>query len=300
MGHHHHHHTHHSHASDGERGLGAAFVLNLGFTVIELIGGLLTNSIAILSDAVHDLGDSLSLGFAWWMSRKAKQQRDWRYSYGYQRFSLLGALLTSVVLLVGSTLVLAAAIPRLIDPVLPYAPGMLALALLGVAVNGAAVLRLRGNSSLNARTVGLHLMEDTLGWAAVLVVSLVLLVANIPILDPILSIAITLWILRGVFKNLRRVAHVFLQGVPEEIPLHKIEEHIRRLPGVCGVHHAHVWSLDGEHNVLSAHVLVAAQTSREEVRALKKRIRRLRRRFPIHHMTIEVEWGPGDCSLKEA
>ena len=147
-----------------------AFFLNLGFTILEIAGGFWTNSVAILSDAVHDLGDSLSLGAAWYLDRVAQRGRDRRFSYGYLRFSLLGAWTNTTILLVGSVLVMSAAIPRLFQPEAANAPGMIGFALLGVVVNGAAALRLRGRQSLNASVAAWHLVEDVLGWLAILVV----------------------------------------------------------------------------------------------------------------------------------
>ena len=188
MGHHHHHHSH----SSGN--IKTAFFLNFGFTILEIIGGILTNSIAILSDALHDLGDSISLGIAWYLDNFSKKDSTSRYSYGYRRFSLLGALINSLVLIGGSLFILSEAIPRILNPEEAHAPGMIAFAILGVIVNGAAVLKLKDDKSMNAKVVAWHLMEDVLGWVAVLIVGITLLFVNLPVLDPILSILITLYV----------------------------------------------------------------------------------------------------------
>lgn len=274
-----------------------AFFLNLLFTLIEIAGGFWTNSVAILSDAVHDLGDSLSLGMAWWLDRYAQKGSDDRFSYGYRRFSLLGALLNTVVLLASSFFVLSKAIPRLFDPQHSNAGGMAVLAVAGIVVNGAAVLRLRGSRSLNVRVVAWHLLEDVLGWVAVLVVAIVLLFSDIHILDPILSLLITIYVLYNVLKNLRETLRLFLQGVPAEIDLGAVEQALIALDPVQAVHHAHVWSLDGEHHVLTAHVVVEEHMKRETIACLRRDMRQALQEYELTHITIEIEYGEDDCAL---
>ncbi len=209
MGDHHHHH-HPPVSSD----LKVAFALNLAFTVIEIGGGIWTNSIAILSDALHDAGDCFSLGLAWYLQGLAERQSDARFTYGYRRFSTLGALVTSVVLMAGLGFVGWQALHRLRSPEEVLAPGMIALAVIGIVFNGYAAWKLRGSGSLNARMASWHLIEDTLGWVAVLAGSIVIAVWHLPIIDPILSLAISAFVLWNVFRNLRPVALVFLQSAP--------------------------------------------------------------------------------------
>jgi len=196
-----------------------AFFANFFFTILEIVGGLLTNSVAILSDALHDLGDTVSLGLAWYFERVAKKKADQRFSFGYARFSLLGALVNSFVLLGGSVFILSKAIPRLLQPQEVHETGMLFLSVIGIAVNGVAVLRLKKGQSLNEKVVSWHLLEDVLGWIAVFVVSLLLLFFDLPILDPLLSIGITLFVLYNVVKNLKEVLRIFLKGVPSHLSI---------------------------------------------------------------------------------
>ena len=191
--------------------IGWAFFLNLGFTIIEFIGGWLTNSTAIMADAVHDLGDSLSIGLAWILSKIADKQANETYSYGYQRFSLLGALVNGAVLIGGSVWVLSEAIPRLSKPEMPHTEGMILLALFGVAVNGFAAYKLSHGKSLNERILNWHLLEDVLGWVAVLLIALVLTFIELPILDPLLSIGFTLFILFNVAKSVIDTIKVFFR-----------------------------------------------------------------------------------------
>lgn len=186
-----HHEIHDHRAHQSGKNIKVAFFLNLAFTILEIFGGLWTNSMAILSDALHDLGDSISLGAAWYLEKYSEKAPDSTFSYGYGRFSLLGALISSIVLVIGAVIILSQVIPRLIDPQEVHPQGMLGLAVLGIIVNGIAAIRLRKGSTLNEKVASWHLLEDVLGWVAVLIVSIVLLIKDIPILDPILSLVIT-------------------------------------------------------------------------------------------------------------
>ena len=199
----------HQHGSSGN--LKVAFLLNLAFTIIEIIGGLWTNSIAILTDAVHDLGDTLSLGSAWYFDRISKRGRSDHNTYGYRRYSLLGGLITAAVLVGGLSVGLWQAFGRLFSPQPVNAQGMIILAVIGVAFNGVAVLRVRKGSSLTERVVSWHLLEDTLGWCAVLIGAGVMAIWDLPIIDPLLSIGISLFVLWNVMRTLRKFLGIFLQ-----------------------------------------------------------------------------------------
>jgi cobalt-zinc-cadmium efflux system protein len=287
-----------SHPHEAIPRLRTAFFLNLAFTVVELVGGVLTNSLAILSDAVHDLGDSLSIGFAWWMETRAHRPSQGRYSYGYRRLSLAAALVNAVVLIVGSLVILAQAIPRLSDPQPSNARGMLALAILGILVNGAAVLRLRGAQGMNASVIAWHLLEDVLGWVAVLIVSLSLLVTEILILDPLLSILITGYVLYNVIRNLRKTVAIFLQAAPADIDIHAVEHALAAIPNVLSTHHTHAWSLDGEHHVLTTHLVVPSDASKAQVVRVKSDALRLFSEIDVEHTTIEVEYEDENCRMR--
>ncbi len=275
--------------------IGVAFALNFTFTIIEFIGGLLTNSTAIMADAVHDLGDTLSIGLSWLLSRLGARDPDEAFTYGYYRFSLLGALINSVVLITGSVWVLSEALPRLVNPEMPHAQGMFWLAILGVTVNGYAAWRLSKGRTLNERVLNWHLLEDVLGWVSVLIVSLVLLFFDWPILDPILSIGFTLFILLNVLRNSVQTVRLFLQSVPDRALLEDIRERLSTLEHVKAVHYLHLWSLDGERNVLTAHLEIDTMISAEEQRRLKDAIRERLADFALAHTTIELELPDEPC-----
>jgi cobalt-zinc-cadmium efflux system protein len=281
-----------------ERNIRIAFFLNLVFTVAEFAGGTLLSSLAITADALHDLGDSFSLGLAWFFERISGRRATALFSYGYRRFSLVAAFANGLVLLAGGAVILWSAVPRILHPVQPDAAGMLLFAVVGVAVNGAAALRLSRGHTLNEQVVAWHLIEDLLGWAAILLVSLALMVWDVPVLDPAVSILITLVVLVNVVRNLRRTVVIFLQGVPPSLSLRSVEEHLRGLPGVTGVHDLHLWSLDGEHHILTAHVVIPEGSSVEEAMAAKCRVRDAAMELGIGHATVEIE-RPGEvCTLE--
>ncbi len=287
----HHHHHHH----EDVKNIKTAFFLNLLFTVIEFAGGILTNSMAILSDAVHDLGDSFSLGLSWYFQKVAKRPRSRNFTYGYKRFSLLGAIVNSVILLVGSVLILLNSIPRLLRPEQPDTQGMLLLAVLGVIVNGAAVFRLRKGRSLNEKAVSLHMLEDVLGWLSVLIGALVMHFVDAPVIDPLLSIAIAVFILVNVFRNVRQSFRIILQGRPSEVNLDEVEKSIAALSEVGSVHDLHVWSVDGEYNVLTIHVVLNEELTNGELQNLKVEIRQKLHALNIQHATIEFELSNEQC-----
>jgi cobalt-zinc-cadmium efflux system protein len=288
----------HEHAHDhnaSSRRIGLVFFLNLGFAIIEFAGGLLTNSTAILANAVHDLGDSLSLGGAWLLDRKGRKSANSEFTYGYRRLTLFGAFINSMVLIAGSVWVLSEAIPRLADPVMPVTEGMFALAILGVSVNGVAAYRMSKGSTLNEKVLNWHLLEDVLGWLAVLVVSIVLQFVKWPIFDPILSIGFTLFILVNVIRNLWATGKLFHQAVPDRQLHERIRETLLGTDGVSAVHHQHLWSLDGEDHVLTAHVQVDVDLDTSKYVAIKDAISDALRHFELAHTTIEIELAQEDC-----
>jgi cobalt-zinc-cadmium efflux system protein len=287
--------VHNHDQSSSSKRIGWAFFLNLSFTVIEFIGGWLTNSTAIMADAVHDLGDSLSIGSAWLLNRLGDRQGDAQYTYGYRRLSLLGALINGVVLIAGSVWVLVAAIPRLAEPVMPVTEGMLALALLGVTVNGFAAYRLSVGKSLNEKVLNWHLLEDALGWVAVLIVAVILHFADWPILDPLLSIGFTLFILANVIRNLWATGKLFVQAVPDPTLHADIRQTLLGIEHVNEVHHQHLWSLDGEHHVLTAHLVVGDPFPLEQYSATKAAVAQALEPYQLAHTTIEIELPAESC-----
>lgn len=288
MGHHHHHgHEHHDHSDT--KNLATAFFLNLIFTIIEIIGGLWTNSVAILADAIHDLGDSLSLGLAWYLQNVSKKDPSSSFTYGYRRFSLLGAILTALILIIGGLIVIYESVPRLIQMEETNAGGMIGLAILGILVNGLAVWRTRSGKSMNEQMVSWHLLEDVLGWVAVLIGALIMFFFDAPFIDPILSIGITLWVMYNVVHQLIKAVKIVLQAAPDDIDQVEIRTALLDLRGVDAVHHLHLWSLDGLKVIMSVHVQTSMRGDLTSLQSLKADIRARLHSFGIDHVTIEME-----------
>ena len=293
-------HSHEGHQHGSASNLKVAFFLNLSFTIIEIIGGFWTNSIAILTDAVHDSGDCASLGLAWYFDKLSQRGRTAEHTYGYKRFRLLGGLITGVVLVAGIVFILWKAISRLMSPEAVNAPGMIVLAVIGIVFNGVAVLRVKKGSSLTEQVVSWHLLEDTLGWGAVLIGSGIMAIWDVPIIDPILSIGISLFVLWNVGRNLKKVMKVFLQTTPESFDLQTFERDTRSLPKVRSTHHTHGWSLDGEKHVLSTHLVMADDTTREEMIGTKRLVREMLDEHEFAHVTIDVELEGEECASSDA
>lgn len=293
MGHNHHHGHHHS-----TENIKSAFFLNLAFTIVEIIGGFYTNSLAIMSDAVHDLGDSLSLGMSWYFQKLSNKSANKKYSYGYGRFSLLGAIINSIVLIVGSVFIISEAIPRIINPEYADATGMMWLAILGIIVNGVAVLKLKRGSSINERVVSLHLFEDVLGWFAVLIASIIMQFWDVPILDPILSLVIAGYVLFNVYKNIKEAFKIILQGVPNEISSDEIKKQIiLHIDEVGDIHDFHIWTLDGEYHIATIHITIKEKAfSWQKSKEVKEKIKKLLHdNFHLEHVTLELESILEDC-----
>lgn len=292
VGHHHHHHS-------KTANLKVALFLNLGFSILEFAGGIWTGSVAIMSDAIHDMGDALSLALALIFERLASKGSTSRFSYGYRRLSLLSALLTGAFLIVGSALVMTRAIPRLMNPVMPDLNGMLGFAVLGIAVNGYAAWRVMRGATMNERLVSWHLIEDVLGWVTVLVGTVVMKFWDVPILDPILSLLFSMFIVWNVIRSLAATVRLFLQASPTDIDIKALRAEIAQVPGVLSSHDAHLWSLDGESHVLTLHLVVAESATIEQMESIKTAVRGLAAQRGKIHATIEIESERTDCAAVE-
>ena len=277
-----------------ERNILIAFLLNLTFSVLEAVGGVLTGSVAILSDAVHDLGDAVSIGLSYALERKSRQRPDERATYGYVRYSLLGSIVTTLILLLGSVAVIGQAVSRMIFPAEIHEGGMMAFALLGVFVNGAAALFTRDGSSLNQRAVNLHMLEDVLGWAVVLLGAIVIRFTGFTLLDPILSLGVAVFILVHAVGNLKETLEVFLEKTPRGVDVEKLRRQLCGIDGVQAIHHLHVWSLDGQRHCATLHIVTEAETCR-----IKGEAREILRDAGIRHATLELETAGERCGERE-
>ena len=270
-----------------------AFILNLGFSIFEFFGGLFTNSVAILSDAVHDIGDALSIGISYFLEKKSKQKADNRYTYGYIRYSVLGGLITTIILMVGSILVIYNAVLRIINPVKVNYHGMIIFAVIGVLVNFMAAYFTKEGNSINQRSVNLHMLEDVLGWLVVLLGAIIMNFTDIKIIDPIMSIGVALFIFINTFKNLKQVLDLFLEKTPVDVDINELRRRLLNIKGVDDIHHIHVWSIDGFNNYATMHIV----TKEKNIKGVKDDIRKELMEHNICHAILETE--EETCGNKE-
>lgn len=296
-GHHHHEHAHGHASASSAQALRLAFFINLAFTLVEVVGGWWTGSIAVLTDALHDAGDCLVLGTAWWLQRVAMKGRDATYSYGYGRYSMLGGWLTSVVLIVGAVFMLVVSVPKLWDPGQPNAEGMIGIALFGLAMNSLAAWKLHGGSTLNERGAYLHLLEDVLGWAAVLIGGVIIRYTGWAVVDPILSIGISAFILVNAIGTLRRGTGILMQEMPAGLDMQELRTRLMAIPHVVDLHDQHTWTLDGSFVVHTVHIVVG-RVELQEAQRIKCNARDAMKELGIHHATIELEWEDEPCDLQ--
>ncbi len=270
-----------------------AFILNLSFSVFEFFGGIFTGSTAIVSDAVHDAGDAASIGIAYFLERKSKKQPDKEYTYGYTRYSVIGAFITDLILLISSALMIYNAVCRIIAPNEINYSKMIVFALVGVFVNLCAAFFTGGDGSLNQKAVNLHMLEDVLGWAVVLAGAVTMKLTDLVFIDPIMSMGVSLFILKNAIANLKEIFGLFLEKAPHNIDVAQIKESIMALGGVIGVHHIHIWSMDGQNNFATMHIVTDG-----EMHMIKLKVRKKLSELGIGHATLELETSAEHCDEK--
>jgi len=266
-----------------------AALLNVIFTVLELVGGFWTNSLAIFSDALHDFGDSVALIVSWLFERGAKRSPDASRTFGYQRLSLFSALFSASILIGGSIVIIFQAIPRLLNPETVNATGMVGIAITGIIFNGAGFFLLKKGESLNEKVLSWHLLEDVLGWVGILVGGVIIYFWKFYLLDPIMTIGLTVFILYSVTKSLKEAINILLQGVPKHINLEAVKQDITTISGVMGIHDIHIWSLEGETDVFTAHVILDDEALKKQPEQIKQKIKGTLIKHHIEHSTIEIE-----------
>ncbi len=270
-----------------------AFVLNLIFAVFEFIGGALTGSVAIISDSVHDFGDSVSIGISYILEEKSKKEPDDKYTFGYGRYSVLGSLIMTVILIVGSIFVIVKACDRIIHPIEIDYNGMLLFAVFGMGVNLVASLATRGDGSLNQKAVSLHMFEDVLGWGIVLLGAVLMKFTDITYIDPLMSIGVAIFLLVHAFKHFKEICDIFFEKTPEGIDISVLKNHIKEIDGVLDVHHFHVRTLDGVNHIATLHIVTSSDPA-----ATKKAVKEELAEHGISHTTVETETPEEECEDK--
>ncbi len=283
------------HAHKPKNRLLLTFILNLCFTVFEFIGGLFTNSIALISDSIHDFGDSLTIGLSMFFEKKSRQKPDETYTYGYKRYSLLGGLFAAFSLVVGSTIIIIESVKRLINPEPIETKMLVYFALVGIIVNTVAAIYASKGRTRNEKIISLHLFEDVIGWVVLLIGAILMYFFNITILDSILSIGFTLYILFHVYKHLKEIVEVMMEKAPLEPTQDTIIKTLKSEPKVIDVHHLHHWSLEGEIALLTAHIVLADSITPKELVEVQKRLHDSLKTIGIMHATLEFEIGKDSC-----
>lgn len=255
------------------------------FSLFELVGGLLTGSIAILSDALHDFGDAASVGISYALEKKSLKAPDEKYTYGYVRYSVLGAAFTDAVLTVGSVLIIYNALLRAVKPADLDYRGMMFFAVIGLVTNSAAFFFTKGGSSLNQKAVNLHMAEDILTWAAVLLGAFVIKYTGFAVVDTLLSFGSALFVLVTAVMNFGKIIELFLEKAPDGVSVAAIKARVESVAGVEKAYHIHVRSFDGVVNCATMHLLIHGRSTAE----VKKDVRAVLLEFDITHSTLEAD-----------
>ena len=272
-----------------------AFMLNLIFTIVEIVGGIFTNSVAILSDAVHDFGDSLSIGMGWFLEKKANKERNDKFTFGYIRMRVLSAFITCAVLLIGSTFIIYESINRLINPEPINSMWIFIISIFGILFNGLAVLKTRRSDNINEKSINLHILEDVLGWIVVFIGSIFLWLFNITWLDSVMSILISTFVLYHAIKNMVEVFNIFMEKAPNGVEVLKLKEHLLKNELIKNVHHIHVWTLDGQIVMATCHIVLSDLAKEEDLIQAKNFVKEESKEFEIDEIVVEFEFEKELC-----
>lgn len=277
-----------------QRNILIAFILNLSFSIFELVGGILTGSVAVASDAIHDAGDAICIGVSYYLEKKSKKQPDEKYNYGYSRFSVVGGFITTLILLIGSILMIINAVSKLVTPTEINYDGMIIFAVAGVCINFCAALFTRHGDNLNQKAVNLHMLEDVLGWVVILIGAIIMRFTDFTIIDPIMSIGVSAFIIINALGNLKEAFNIFLDKAPTDVDAEAIKKEISLIDGIVEAHHIHIRSIDGQHHYATMHVVT--DTAPHDI---KDKIREMLKKHGIVHVTIETEATSEHCHNKE-
>ena len=290
-----HHHEHHNqknicdHGHQSSSNILLALILNIVFVFIELFGAWWTNSMSIYADSLHDIGDIIAIGLAYLLEKKALQKRDNTYSYGYKRFSLLGAFINSMILIFGSCIIVWHSSQRLFHNEIILPDGMIVLAFIGILINGFGAWRVRKKHSINEEAIHLHLLEDVFGWVIILLGAISIKLFNLPQIDTYVAIIFACLVLYRAVQLLKKTSSIFLQRIPDNLDIELIKKRILSIPKIKSVHDLHIWSLNGNHNILTAHIVLAKKISHTEALNIKRLVKNLLKEMLIEHSTIEIE-----------
>ena len=263
-----------------------AFFLNLSYAIVEFIAGGIFGSSAVLADSIHDLGDAIAIGVSAFLETISNREEDSHYTLGYKRFSLLGALVTAVILMTGSVLVILENITKLFHPQPVNDEGILWLGIIAVSINVLASLVVRKGKTKNESILSLHFLEDTLGWVAVILMAIVLRFTDWYILDPLLSLVISIFILSKAIPRFWSTLKIFLDAVPEGVDIKQVKSDLEQLDHVASINQLNLWTMDGLEKNAIVHVCLKEI---EQMEVCKESIRTLLKNYGFQNITIEVD-----------
>ena len=263
-----------------------AFFLNLSYAIVEFIAGGIFGSSAVLADSVHDLGDAIAIGLSAFLETISNREEDSHYTLGYKRFSLLGALVTAVILMTGSVLVILENLTKLFHPKPVNDEGILWLGIIAVSINLLASLVVRKGKTKNESILSLHFLEDTLGWIAVILMAIILRFTDWYILDPLLSLVISFFILSKAIPRFWSTLKIFLDAVPEGVETGDLEKDLGALINVKSVNQLSIWSMDGLENNAIIHLCLEDW---DQMMETKNQVRQLLEERGVQNITIEVD-----------
>ena len=263
-----------------------AFFLNLTYAIVEFIAGGVFGSNAVLADSVHDLGDAIAIGVSAFLETISNREEDNRYTLGYKRFSLLGALVTAIILMTGSVLVILENVTKILNPQPVNDEGILWLGIIAVSINVLASLVVGKGKTKNESILSLHFLEDTLGWLAVILMAIVLRFTNWYILDPLLSLVISFFILSKALPRFWSTLKIFLDAVPEGLDIEQVKNGLERLDNVASLNQLNLWTMDGLEKNAIVHLCLEDW---EQMTETKNQVRQLLEERGIQNITIEVD-----------
>ena len=263
-----------------------AFLLNLSFAIVEFIAGGIFGSSAVLADSVHDFGDAIAIGISAFLESISNRKEDSHYTLGYKRVSLLGAMVTAVILMTGSGMVILENVSKLFHPQPINDEGLLWLGIIAISVNVLASLVIRKGQTKNESILSLHFLEDTLGWLAVILMAIVLRFTDWYILDPLLSLAISFFILSKAIPRFWSTLKIFLDAVPEGVDIKQVKNDLEQLDNVASVNQLNLWTMDGLEKNAIVHVCLEHVKHME---VCKESIRDLLKESGFQNVTIEVD-----------
>lgn len=269
----------------------STFLINLVFSILEVLGGFLTNSISLISGAIHDLSDSISICISYIFEKISKKEVNNKYSYGYLRFTYIGYFITSILLLIGSILMLSLSIPRLIDVKEVNYDAMILFSVFGILIYGYTAYSQKDKKDI-------HLLEDLIGWIIILIGSILIKVLNNFIIDPIIAILIALYILFQVYRYLKEVFEMIMSKTPKNININEITKELKN-DNIKEIHHIHIWTLYKDSYCMTCHVVLNKQLSENEIINLKNSLKESLKKYKINHTTLEIEYQNENCNSKK-